>query len=233
MPTSDISQGRVVLAMPLADRLVTLVGIPALTAPAGLLLPMLARWLLDLSSGLPMRPVFRFVGAVDRPWEVAVNLAIWALVGIAVASGVVSESAKVTLTGADVRVDRSDGTRTVPRADVAAAFLDGKHLVLLDRESRHLVRDPLKAPGPTVARAFREYGYPWRDADPYADHYRRWVPDTPQLPAEANAVLAAREVALKKKARREIRDLRDVVEKFGFAVRDEDTRQYWRPLVRP
>lgn len=219
--------------MPLADRLVTLVGVPALTGLIGLLLPVVARWLLDLSPGLPMRPAFRFVGAVDRPWEVAVNLAIWLVVGIGVGSGLVAESAKVTLTGDEVRVHRSDGSRTVARPEVAGAFLDGSHLVLLDRESRHLVRERVKVPAAAVARAFREHGYPWRDADPYADLYRRWVPDTPDLPAEANAVLAAREVALKRKARREIRDLREVVEKFGYAVRDEGTRQYWRPLVRP
>jgi hypothetical protein len=233
MPAPDTSNRRAVLAMPLADRLVALVGIPAFTVLVGLLLPVLARWLLDLSPGLPMRPAFRFVGAVDRPWELAINLAIWLVVGVGIGSGVVSESAKVTVTGAEVRVDRPDGARTVARADVAAAFLDGGHLVLLDRESRHLVRDTVKVPGSTVAGVFREYGYPWRDADPHADRYRRWVPGTPDLPAEANAVLAAREIALKKKARREIRDLRDVVEKFGYAVRDEGTRQYWRPLVRP
>lgn len=232
MPTSDLPRDRAVLTMSPAARLAALVGIPALAVLGGLLLPVLARWLLDLSPGLPMRPVVRFVGAADRPWELAINAAIWLVVGIGGGSGLVSESAKVTLTRAEVRVDLPGRTRTVPRADIAAAFLDGRHLVLLDRESRHLVRDPLRVSGPVVARAFREYGYPWRDADPYADRYRRWVPDTPELPAEANAVLAAREIALKKKARREVRDLREVVEKFGFAVRDEQDRQYWRPLVR-
>jgi len=201
MPTSDLPRDRAVLTMSPAARLAALVGIPALAVLGGLLLPVLARWLLDLSPGLPMRPVVRFVGAADRPWELAINAAIWLVVGIGGGSGLVSESAKVTLTRAEVRVDLPGRTRTVPRADIAAAFLDGRHLVLLD-------------------------------VDPYADRYRRWVPDTPELPAEANAVLAAREIALKKKARREVRDLREVVEKFGFAVRDEQDRQYWRPLVR-
>jgi hypothetical protein len=61
--------------------------------------------------------------------------------------------------------------------------------------------------------------------------YRRWQPDTPDLPAPVNAVLAAREVALRKKARVEVRGLSEALHKLGYATRDEGSRQFWRPLV--
>jgi hypothetical protein len=230
--------GGTVLAPPLADRLVIFIGIPGLAVLLGLLLPPFARWLLGLSHGLPVRPVFRFIGAADRPWEIAINLVIWLLVGLAVARSAASDSTKVTVGDADVRLDQDNRldqdkrTRTVRRADAVAVFLDGKKLVILDHESRQLVRDPVQLSGAVVARAFKDHGYPWQDADPYADLYRRWVADSPELPTAANAVLAARETALKKKARRDVRDLQEAVEKLGYAVREEGSRQYWRPLVR-
>jgi hypothetical protein len=226
------SDRRTVLALPVADRLVLFIGIPALVVLLGLLLPPLARWALGLSIGLPLRPVFKLVGAADQPWEIAINLAIWLAVGLGIAFTAFTESARVTLTDAELRLDQGDRNRTIARADVAAVFLDGKKLVVLDSESRHLARDTPAAPAAALAEAFRAHGYPWHDADPYAALYRRWVPDTPDLPAAVNTVLAVRELVLKRKADQEARDLRDAVEKLGFVVRDEDARQYWRPPVR-
>ncbi len=229
--TAEQDTGRAVLQLSVAARLRILLGVPVVVVLFGSLLPPLARWLLDLSTGLPMRPAFRFVGAVDRPWEIAVNLAVWSLVAVGVTRARLLEAATVTLTPAEVRVEGPGGTQAVSRADASAVFLDGRRLVILDRESRQLVRDTVAGSATTVAGVFQAYGYPWRDADPYADLYRRWVPDTPDLPAGANAVLAARQAALKKKARREIRDLGQAVETFGYTLREDGTQQYWRPLV--
>jgi hypothetical protein len=119
----------------------------------------------------------------------------------------------------------------VPRAEVAAAFLDGKKLVVLDHESRQRVRDTVPVSAADVTRAFRAYGYPWQDADPYADRFREWVPGIPQLPSTVDTVLAARAAALKRKAHREVRSLGEAVQDLGFVVREEGNRQYWRPLV--
>lgn len=221
-----------VLAYPLTDRLVIVVGIPALAVLVGAGLPVLARWALSLPGGLPMGFVFRFIGAADTPLEVGINLAIWLLVGLAIAGAAWTESAKLTLTDTELSLDVEGGTRTIARSDVDAVFLDGKYLVVLDSESRLLARESHQASDAAVARAFRAHGYPWRDADPYADLYRKWEPDTPDLPSEVNAVLAARQTALSKKAGREVRDLREVVQRLGFTVRDEGGKQYWRPLVR-
>jgi hypothetical protein len=228
----DASGGRTVLGYPLADKLVIFLGIPAVALLIGLLLPPLARWILGLSSGLPLRPVFRFLGSVDTPREILINLAIWLVLGLIAARAALNDSTKVTVTDAGLHLGKDGRAQTIPRDDVAAVYLDGKKLVVLDRESRQLVRENHQAPKAALARAFEAHGYPWQDADPYADLYRRWVPNTPDLPPAANAVLTAREIALKKKAGQEIRELRDAVEKLGFVVRDDGARQYWRPLVR-
>jgi hypothetical protein len=224
------SDTRTVLGYPLADRLVLFLGIPAVAVLVGLLLPVVARWVLGLSSGLPLRPLFRLIGSVNRPVEIVINLVIWLLLGLAVARVASKDATKMTLT--DDELCFGTGSRRITRADTAAVFLDGRKLVVLDGESRQLARDTPQASAATLADAFRAHGYPWQATDPYADLYRPWTPETPDLPPAANAVLAARETALLKKAAREVDYLREAAEKLGFVVRDRDTRQFWRPLVR-
>jgi hypothetical protein len=220
-----------VIGVPLRDWLTLLLGLPVLTALVGLLLPAAARWILGLSRGLPLRPLLRLFGSLDQPWEIAVNVALWLAVGVAVGLGRLG-SATVRLTGDELRVDHDGGSRTLARAEVAAVFVDGGRLVVLDQASRQVVRAAHRAPAGVLGEAFRAHGYPWRDADPYAGLYRPWVADAPELPPAVNAVLAARGTALEKKAGQEADVLRDAVEELGFAVRDDGPRQYWRPLVR-
>ncbi len=230
-PTAD-SYGTTVLALSATDRLITLVGLPSLGLLLGLVLPPFARWAIGLSVGLPLRPLFRLFASVDQPWEAVACAAGGLTIGLTVAYVAVRQSTTITLTDTLLRIDRDDRTQTIARVDATAVFLDGRKLVVLDRESRQLLREIHDVSPVALAAAFREHGYPWRDEDPFAELYQRWSPGTPELPAAVDAVLAAREVALKKKAHREIRDLRDAVANLGFVVRDDGSQQFWRPLVR-
>jgi hypothetical protein len=156
----------VTLAHSPASRRFIIVGAPALAVLTGFLLPPLARWLLGVTGGLPFRLVFRIAGSVDKPWEVAVNLAIWFLAGLAFACSETIGSAEVTLSGAMVRLTRGPRVVTIAREEIGAVFLDGHDLVVLDHQSRQLARERHQAPGAVIGQAFRRYGYPWRDCSP-------------------------------------------------------------------
>lgn len=231
-PGSGAAAGKTVLAMPFADRLVMFVGIPALVLLLGLGLPALARWALSWDTALPFKPVFRFVGAIDKPWEIAVNLTIWLLLATVVVFTAARESMRVTVTDAAMRVEKDDQVRTFARDDVSAVFLDGKKLVVLDQRSRQLLRDTHEASRSTLAEGFRRHGYPWYDSDPYTDLFRPWSAGSAELPEMADDVLAARQSALRTKAHPEVRSLAAMLEKMGYVVRDEGARQFWRPLVK-
>lgn len=219
------------LAPGAVDRLVILVGLPLGCLLIGALLPVAARWALDLSRALPFRPAFRIVGAVDRPWEIAVNLGIWLVVGLVAAYSAMGETVRLTLTDDEVLVEGRDRAQTVRRDEVADVFLDGTTLVVLDHRSLPLVRDPNPTSRGAIAAAFRAHRYPWRDVDPFGELYHRWRPDSTDLPPPVNAVLAAREVALRKKARAEVHGLSEALHQLGYVARDEGSRQFWRPLV--
>jgi hypothetical protein len=91
--------------------------------------------------------------------------------------------------------------------------------------------DQLKSDAKEIPAAFRAHGYPWSDAgDPYADRFRRWVDDEPELPPAVNALLRARSKAFDEgdKGKADLRELRAEVAKLGYMVKDKDKKQYWR-----
>ncbi|MFH8606026.1 hypothetical protein ACH4D5_00815 [Streptomyces sp. NPDC018029] len=225
------AQGTVTeLGHPRGDLLLLLVGLPLLGLLLGLVVPRLARWASG-SPVLPWRDGIEFVGRLDAPWQTALVVAAGLVAGLVLAFTAIAETVSLKLTDARVHVEQDGRTRTFERAAVSAVFLDGKHLVLLGTDSGELVRGEPSARAAALAAAFRAHGYPWRDGDPHASLFHRWIPGTPDLPAEVHALLAARKAALRRKAPQDARDLAETVRGLGFVVRDEGAEQYWRPLA--
>ncbi|GAA4966968.1 YqeB family protein [Actinoplanes utahensis] len=219
-----------VLTFSPAGRVIVLLGPAALGILLAVLLPVLARWLVDKRFPV-FGVVWRLASSVDAWWEVAVQAVILAVLGALASVEMVRRSARVTIAPGEVRLQTGDDVITVPRTRIDFVFLHGDRLVILDRESRHLFHGEPQADGGPLEQTFREYGYPWRDGDPFTELYQPWVPGTGLLPVAAEAVLSARAVAVRKKAAREAAELRESLEKLGYSVRDEGDRQFWRPLV--
>ena len=158
-------------------------------------------------------PFDELVGIVARLqgwWVLPAAAALGALAGLVLAFIAVAESLVVTVTDAAVRFTRGEDVRDLPRGDIADVFLDGKRLVLLDREGGELAREKHDLRRRRLADAFRAHGYPWRDGgDPYAASFRRFVSGIDGLPPGADAVLRARQKAIE---------------------REDGTKQYWRAL---
>jgi hypothetical protein len=220
------------LGLSRADKWLIGVGSPVVGVVVGWVLPLVARWLLEL-PWVPFGGPVRLVASLDEGIGRFALVAAGLLLGLVFVFVAVHETLRVTVSDAEVRLRLGDTDRSVPRGEVSAVFVDGRMLVLLDRESRQVVRERLERAGdPHVAEAFRAHGYPWSKEDPFGDLFRRWVPDLPDLPAAVNAVLAARAVVLQNKSGTDAAELRDEVQKLGYTVRDVGTAQHWRPLVR-
>jgi hypothetical protein len=220
------------LGLSRGDRWLIWVGFPLVGLAAGWVLPLLARWLLSL-PWVPFGGPLRLAASLDAGFGRIALVGAGLLLGLVFAFVAVHETLRVTVADKELRLRLGDSDRTVPRGEVAAVFVDGRHLVVLDRQSRQVVRERLEGAGDKrVAGAFRTHGYPWQERDPYAALFRRWVPDLPDLPGAVNAVLAARAVALTNKSGTDAAELRDEVQKLGYTVRDDGTTQHWRPLVR-
>ncbi|MFC8126375.1 hypothetical protein [Streptomyces sp. NPDC057302] len=231
---NDGNDRTTVLGYPRGDLLTVLIGMPLLGLLLGIALPPLARWL-SRSPVLPWRDGITFVGTLDKPWQAAIAMGAGLVAGLLLALTEIEETLKLTLTDQELAAEQHDRTRTIERARVSAVFLDGKELVVLDETSREFTRGVHKAAAPALAGAFGAHGYPWRETDPHAALFHRWIPGAPGLPAEAHAVLGARKAALKNKAGRDVRDLAETMQGLGYVVRDEgkdkNADQYWRPLA--
>ncbi|WP_077058408.1 hypothetical protein [Streptomyces sp. MP131-18] len=224
--------GPTVLGLSLRDRLLIIVGAPVLGVLFGAVLPPVAGWLAD-RPWAPMQGPFELIASFDGPWVAVALAAAGLLLGLGFAALALASCLKVTLVDGEIRLDKDGMSRRIARSDVDAVFVDGKQLVILDPASRELLRERHESSPAALARGFQEHGYRWAgQSDPYAELYRRWVPGTPDLPPAANAVLRARETALRKKHGDDVAELREEVQKLGFVVRDREDKQYWRPLVR-
>jgi hypothetical protein len=115
---------------------------------------------------------------------------------------------------------------------VDAVFMDGQHLVLLDRDGAELASESSDLSAVALRDAFSRFGYPWRaDGDPYRGDFRRWVEDLPGLPDGADALLRARARALRKGRNRETAALRRELLALRVIVRDDKRLQYCRTVA--
>jgi hypothetical protein len=213
-----------IVATPAWARAAVWTGLPAAGAGVGWLVHQLPGWLLRIPL-MPMRGPLRLVDRLGEPEATIGALVLGAVAGLVLAGLVDRESLTVRLSRTEVTLTRPGTTRTVPRGAVAVAYRDGDQLVLLGRSGQELAREPSHLSAGRLAPAF---GAAWSAGDPYAGSYRRWVPDLPDVPAEAAALFAARQRALDRGDGDDARDLRDELGRLGFVLRDEKKRQHFR-----
>ena len=217
------------VATPIWVRAGVWAALPAAGAGLGWVLHQLPGWLLRLPF-TPMRGPLRLVDRISEPEATIGALILGAIAGLVLAGLADRESLTVRITGTEVILTRPGTRRTVPRGEVAVAYREGDQLVLLGRTGRELAREPAHLPAGRLAPAF---GAAWSAQDPYADAYRRWVPNLPDVPAEAAALFTARQQALDKGDGEDSRELRDDLARLGFVVRDEKKRQHFRRTDGP
>ena len=215
------------VATPLWVRALVWSAVPAVCAALLLGVERLADLVVRL-SWVPFKGPFELIHDVPGPYASIGALVIGGLGGLVLAALVDAESMTVRLSGQQVVLRRPGTVRTVPRGDVAVAFTEKDKLVLLGRTGRELAREPSHLSAKRLAPAFAAQGIAWSDRDPYADAYRRWIPGSPDVPAAADAVFAARQAAVKGGDERDMTELREELGRLGFVVRDERKRQYWR-----
>lgn len=231
MPTDT----RTVVGHSTTDKVLLYGGLPLLGGLLGFFLPRIADWAAGL-RWIPWQGPLELVSGWDTWWAHAIMVAVGLGGGLFLGAIAMDDTLRLTVTNTSVELYKNEKTQTITRDQVALAFLDGKELVLQGRDSAELARekhDQLKGDTKKIAAAFRAHGYPWSDnGDPYAERFRRWVEDDPELPPAVNAVLRARAKAFKSDGAADLRELRSEVAKLGYVVRDQDKKQYWRPAGR-
>ncbi len=203
-------------------RLVRWAGIPVAGAVVVWLLKLLANWAVTL-RWTPFRGPLELVDSIPEPWATVGALGVGLVGGLVLALVAHGERLDVTVSPDHVRLVGDEYEETFARADVSAVFVDRNQLVLLGSDTGELVRRPSELDVAALRAAFTRHDYPWRDGDPHADEYRRWVPGIEGLPPGADALLTARA-----KNPDDAEELRGELARLGVIVRDEKRKQYWR-----
>ncbi|WP_404450688.1 DUF308 domain-containing protein [Virgibacillus necropolis] len=198
----------------------------------GYFLPRIAAWALTL-PWVPFQGPIELINSFSGPLLDVIMSLIGLIAGFAIAYISIRESLIVTVTDQETQLDKDGNKQTIVLKSIDTVFSEDKQLVFLDTSGREIAREKTDENAEHYSNAFKKHGYPWSaEGDPYKDQYRRWVLDTPDLSPAVNALMKAREKALKKKEKDEIKDLRSELAKLDIVVRDEGERQYWRQILK-
>ncbi|MCP3775509.1 DUF308 domain-containing protein [Paenibacillus sp. MZ04-78.2] len=223
------SQKPTVIGFPFIIRALIFIGCTILGIALGYFIPMIAQWAATL-PWIPFQGPLKLISSFSGAWVTTVVTSILGLlVGLWFAEEVIKDTLRVVVSGEMIRLEKDGGGQELSFENISMVFLDGKQLVLLGHAGQELAREKYEWASERIVSALTAHGYSWSpDGDPYKGQYHRWVQDTPDLPPAVNALLKAREKALKKEDGREAKELRSEAAKHGVVVRDEETRQYWR-----
>lgn len=202
------------------------VAFPFVGALLGWLLAHLPGWI--QGKPLPFSGLIEILDDHSGTVMTSVLVVVGVIAGALVTLTAYDEVVTVKVSDADVTVSVVDEAKEFKRNHVADVFTDDKFLVLLGRDTSELVRQKTDHKSARLQAAFETHGYPWRDGDPHAAEFARWVDGVPALDAHANAILRARQVALDEGKTSDITELREEAAKVGIVVRDVKKRQYWR-----
>ncbi|MDR0270785.1 DUF308 domain-containing protein [Paenibacillus sp.] len=211
------------------DKMMIWTVFPIVGGVAGWYTPALAKWASEL-PWVPFQGPLKLISSLSSQhgaWGTIAAVALGVLVGGMISMAAIKESLRIRLSDQEVRLQIHNEERTFGREDVAAVFMDNKQLVLLGTDGRELYREkPEKRKH--LTEEFIRHGYDWREQDPFAHEYVRWVADCPELSPSVNALFLARDKAFGKDEKEDAEDLRRELSKLGVTVRDEGKRQYWR-----
>lgn len=146
------------VTVPQRDTVVLAIGLGLL----GVLLALLLPWLAGLAASWPWFPVQGPLRLVDQLLD-AHGWLRWVLIGVLPVVGLVggffvsAMATTVQVTDAEIVLIGDDTKRRIARSQVTRVLLEGKELVLRDREDADLVREKLDVPLDEVQAALERH----------------------------------------------------------------------------
>ena len=148
----------------------------------GFAAPTVATWLVDLlhHSPLPVPQLLEVLAGLPLTWSVPAGVLL-GLVGAAfLTSAIVHEGLELTVADDHLEYRQEGREGWLDRAEVRHIYADGTDAVVLDDQSRVLVRLNAEAlPAGKLAHTLHQHGFPWCEQDPFEADYQRWLAGRP------------------------------------------------------
>ncbi len=198
-----------------------------LGAIIGWFIPMIADLALKLPV-VPMEGLIITIASLNHFWVSIVATIIGVVAGIIFSFIIFNESLKVTITDKELKLAIGNQEKVINKKDISAVYVENKHLVILGRHGNEINREVLESKLETARETFCQHRYPWKKEDPFMNQYERWVLGHPGFPENINALLYAREYALKEDKKEDVKRLREELATLGVVIRDDRKAQYVR-----
>lgn len=193
----------------------------------GWFLPTIAKWILKLPF-IPLEKLFIFASHSNNFWFSISAMIIGVIAGIILSIFILSESLKVIISDDAIKLQIGDEQKIINKSDISAVYVEKKTLIILGKYSNELYRESLESKIETTKNAFLYHRYPWKEEDPFIKQYKRWVLGHPDFSNQINALLYAREQALKNDEEDEAKQLRKDLVQLNIVIRDDKNAQYVR-----
>nr|WP_257347057.1 hypothetical protein [Pseudalkalibacillus decolorationis] len=175
-----------------------------------------------------MEKLILLIASFNSLWVSIVATVIGIIVGVLLTFIIFDESLEVAISYKNLHLKLRDKIDIIEKKDISAIYMENKQLIIFGQSSDELDREVIETKEDTVPEAFNHYQYPWNEKDPFDSQYQRWVLGHPDFPENINALLYAREHALKENKKKNTKYLREDLAKLGVIIRNERNGQYAR-----
>lgn len=222
-----MEQNKTILGFSRFEKIMIILIPMILGATIGWFLPTIAKWIVKLPF-IPLEKLFIFASHSNSFWFSIIAMIIGIAAGITLSIFILSESLKVIISDDDIKLQIGDEQKIINKSDISAVFVEKKTLIILGKYSNELYRECIESKIETTKKAFLYHRYPWKEEDPFTKQYKRWVLGHPDFSNQINALLYAREHALKNDEEDEAKQLRQDLVQLDVVIRDDKNAQYVR-----
>lgn len=215
------------LGLTKSDKTVLIILPPIVGALIGWFIPTVSEWVAKLSF-IPFGKALEWISLQEGLLVSVIGLVVGIIVGIIFTLYAFSETLMISITDDEVTLEIHEKVTTLSKSQLSAVYLEKKELVFLGLKGEELFRGEHETKPTLIADGFLTHSFPWKEADPYANEYARWVPEYPSLTTHENALLLARDRAVKDDDKEEEISLRTDLAKLGIVIQDENKKQYIR-----
>jgi len=220
-------QNVTVLGLTKSDKAILIILPPIIGALIGWFIPTVSGWAGKLPF-IPFGQVLEWISIQEGILVSVIGLVGGIIVGIIFTQYAFSEALMISITDDEVTLEIHEKVTTLGKSQLSAVFLEKKDLIFLGLKGEEMFRGEHETKPALIADGFLYHSFPWKEVDPYANEYARWVPEFPSLTTHENALLSARERALKDDDKEEAVSLRTDLAKLGIVIHDESKKQYIR-----
>lgn len=231
---NDTNYNNTIIGVGRIERFLWIIGFSIIGAVVGYFFSYILSWANNIERFSNSRrlslitKITDFVNSTIGEWDTLLFIIIGIVGGIYLGKILLRESPTVSISDYSIAIDNDLESLTFARNEIQEIYYDKDELIIIGTTDHELLRESYDIKEEKLKNTFKNHNYPFSLNDPYKTYFKQWSSSTDELSIAANALMKARELAIKNKEEDEVIGIRNELSKLGVIVKDDDTKQYWR-----